>query len=69
MSTLDKGTRSPNEQLSFGTILESQAAFETTFRVTGGYLKGGTNFLERVGILKRFSEFASDFIEASRNCI
>jgi hypothetical protein len=27
---------------------ESLAAFGTTFRVTGGYLKAGTNFLKRV---------------------
>ncbi len=29
-------------------ISRSKAAFETTFRVTGGYSKAGTNFLKRI---------------------
>jgi hypothetical protein len=48
----------------FGKISESQAAFGTTFRVTGGYLKAGTSFLKRV--TRKFSELDSDFKEASR---
>jgi hypothetical protein len=31
-----------------GTIFERQAAFGTTFRVTGGYRKAGTSSLKRV---------------------
>jgi hypothetical protein len=50
----------PSEQFS-----ESQAAFGTTFRVTGGNLKSGTSFLKRVtGMI---SEIVSNFNEASIN--
>jgi hypothetical protein len=43
-------------------LLESQAAFRTTFSVTGDYLKAGTSFLKVFG-------FINDFKEASRNLI
>jgi hypothetical protein len=43
----------------FEQFSESQAAFQTTFRVTGGYLKAGTSFLKRVTgkIFKLVSDF------------
>jgi hypothetical protein len=46
---------------------ESQAAFGTIFRVTGGYLKVRTSFLKRV--TGRFSELVSDIKEGSRTFI
>jgi hypothetical protein len=54
-----------------GRLLEqcsgSQAAFQTTFRITGGYRKARTSFL--TGLLEGFSQLVSDFIEASKNII
>jgi hypothetical protein len=43
----------------------SQAAFGTTFRVTGEYWKAGTSSIQRV--TGGFSKFVSDFIEASKS--
>jgi hypothetical protein len=48
-------------------LFESQAAFGTTFRYTGGY-KNPDQTLWR-GFLEAFSQLVSDFIEASRNFI
>jgi hypothetical protein len=48
-------------------FLGSQAAFGTTFRVTGGYRKAETSFLNRVP--EGFLQLVCDFIEASRNII
>jgi hypothetical protein len=42
-----------------------QAAFGTTFKVTGEYWKAGTSSLKRV--TGGFSKLVSDFIEASRS--
>jgi hypothetical protein len=55
----------------------SQAAFGTTFRVTGGYRKAGTSFMKRVTgriftkVLKRINQkLYLDFLhkEAAKNC-
>jgi hypothetical protein len=45
------------------------AAVGTIARVTGGFLKAETSFLERVivDLLKEYSELVNDFIEAGRN--
>ncbi len=46
-------------------ILGSQAAFGTTFRVTGSYQKDGTSSLKRV--TGSIFQLVSDFIEIGRN--
>jgi len=49
-------------------LSESQAAYGTTFTVTGGYQKVGTSFLKRAN-MEGFSQLVSDIIEVSRNFI
>jgi hypothetical protein len=43
----------------------SQAAFETTFKITGDYRKAGKSFLKK--LLGRISQLVIEVIEANRN--